>query len=89
MGNSGVKEGSNNIEFITNATATKQHKPKSRRRLADGRIKGPHQKDDIEVVIIWNEGGSNILLAADFFDNWTRYEPMERHGNIFKLLIVN
>ena len=88
MGNSGVKEGSDRIEFIANPTAGKHNKAKSRRRLQDDKVADMPKREDVEVTIIWTEGGSNVLLAADFFDHWTRYESMERHGNVFKITVV-
>lgn len=88
MGNSGVKEGSDHIEFITNVNTSKHLKQRSKKRLI-GSKNEQLKNEDVEVTVIWTEGGSNVLLAADFFDNWTRYEPMERHGNVFKLAIVS
>lgn len=88
MGNSGVKEGSDRIEFIANATANKHSKARSKRRLQDDKATDAPKREDVEVTIIWTEGGSNVLLAADFFDHWTRYETMERYGNVFKITVV-
>ena len=38
---------------------------------------------EIEVTFIWTEGGSHVLLAADFLANWTNYQNMEKHGEVF------